>query len=83
MDEMLKITDSVVHEMHNEKSIEIIKYQESYINYLQEKIDNLTSVIESGKPVCPYCKSELVFSEERHYLRGSGKEAVWKCYCTD
>jgi hypothetical protein len=68
----------------NEKSIEIIKYQESYINYLQEKIDNLTSVIESGKPVCPYCKSELEFlTEERYYLGGSGKEAVWKCYCTD
>ncbi len=68
----------------NEKSIEIIKYQELYIKDLQEKIANLTSVIESGKPVCPYCKSELeLLSEERSYLEGGGKEAVWKCWCTE
>jgi len=67
---------------HNEKSLEIIKYQELHINDLQEKIDKLTSVIESGKPVCPYCKEELeLVIEERYYVRG--KEAVWKCYCTD
>ena len=64
------------------KNIEIIKYQELHIKDLQEKIDNLTSVIESGKPVCPYCKEELeLVIEERYYVRG--KEAVWKCYCTD
>jgi transposase-like protein len=67
---------------HNEKNLEIIKYQELYINDLEEKIANLTSVIESGKPVCPYCKSELeLVREERYYLRG--EEDVWKCYCTD
>jgi len=66
------------------KNIEIIKYQELHIKDLQEKIDNLTSVIESGKPVCPYCKEELeLVIEERFYYRGSGREAVWKCYCTD
>ena len=66
------------------KNIETIKYQESYINHLEEKIANLTSVIESGKPVCPYCKSELeLLSEVRYYPGGSGIEAVWKCYCTD
>jgi len=63
------------------KNIEIIKYQELHIKDLQEKIDNLTSVIESGKPVC---KEELeLVIEERFYYRGSGREAVWKCYCTD
>ena len=66
------------------KNIEIIKYQELHIKDLQEKIDNLTSVIESGKPVCPYCKEELeLVIECRFYYRGRGEEAVWKCYCTD
>ena len=69
---------------HNEKNLETIKYQELYINRLQEKIDKLTSVIESGKPVCPYCKTELqLWTQDRYYLDGSGKEVVWKCYCTD
>jgi transposase-like protein len=68
----------------NEKSIEIIKYQELYIKDLQEKIANLTSVIESGKPVCPYCHTELELrTDNKSYLQGGGTESVWKCWCTE
>jgi transposase-like protein len=82
-----KIEDSVYHKWYNEDTLIDEKdgvNEAWYIKDLKEKIDNLTSVIESGKPVCPYCKSELeLLSEERSYLEGGGKEAVWKCWCTE
>ncbi len=85
MSEMLKITDSVFHSMYDELVLMGEKdgvNEAMYIKHLKEIIANLTSVIESGKPVCPYCKAEMCPTMHSHYY-SDGDYAIWTCNCDE
>ena len=85
MSEMLKITDSVFHSMYDELVLMGEKdgvNEAMYIKDLQEIIANLTSAIESGKPVCPYCKAEMCPTMHSHYY-SDGEYPIWTCNCDE
>ena len=78
-----KIEDSVYHKWYNEDTLIDEKdgvNEAWYIKDLKEIIANLTSVIESSRPVCPYCKKVMEPLNHSHYY-SEGSYAVWECGC--
>ena len=85
MSEMLKPEDSYFHEMYDENVLMGDKDgvdEALYIKDLKEIIANLTSVIESRKPVCPFCKAEMRPTMHSHYY-SDGDYAIWTCNCDE
>jgi hypothetical protein len=85
MAEMNKIEESIWHEMYDENVLMGNKdgvEEALYIQDLKSIIAKLTSVVESSKPICPYCKENMTPMRHSHYY-SSSPYAVWVCDCDD
>jgi hypothetical protein len=83
MAELNKIEESIWHEMYDENTLMGNKdgvEAAMYIRDLKSIIAKLTSVVESSKPICPYCKENMTPLNHSHYY-SEGSYAVWVCRC--
>jgi hypothetical protein len=82
--ELKKIEDSIYHKWYNEDTLIDEKdgvNEAYYIKDLKSIIAKLTSVIESSRPVCPYCKENMEPRNHSHYY-SEGSYAIWECGCS-
>ncbi len=84
MKDLNKIEDSIYHKWYNEDTLIDEKdgvNEAYYIKDLKSIIAKLTSVIESSRPVCPYCKENMEPRNHSHYY-SEGSYAIWECGCS-
>ena len=53
-----------------------------YIQELKEENKKLLELVQSKKPICPYCKSELCPINYSHYY-SEGDIPFWGCNCDE
>ena len=53
-----------------------------YIQELKEENEKLLKLMNSKKPICPYCKAEMSPLNYSHYY-SEGDIPFWNCYCDE